>query len=199
MTDTQLTPELIIDRFEQIVDNEMLVRGSYIEHWEDLASLTGNYEWVAETSKRMHDTGAICGGNRCCAMGSLWLAGGAAQVHTRTDNSVFISVPGAEAGPTQQMVLAANRPLAIALDALNRAAEDYVSERPEIEEHCDWSWGFHNQLESLFEHYPAELLAETDEERDNPDGIDPYTLGARMVPVLKEVCALAREHLKVTA
>lgn len=125
MTTKELGPDLndphvILDRMASIVDNDMLVRNTYIE------SLVTRHD--------LAEAGAICGGRRACAIGALWIAGGLSP----SGPSAFLTAPAPDSyvGDTYWVFSDALRDhylsdkpgLAAAHAALNEAALAYVDE-----------------------------------------------------------------------
>ncbi len=128
------TPELrtealaILDRFCQIVDNDMLVRGEYVE--------------AGVSRPDLADAGAICGGHRACAIGALWIAGGhkpEATDHYSTWYSIFRFEIRAE-------YLAQRPALELAHTALVAAAIEYADRHD-----YELTGEFSDPLEDLFE------------------------------------------------
>ncbi len=128
------TPELraealaILDRFCQIVDNDMLIRGDYID---------------SEVSRPdLADAGAICGGHKACAIGSLWIAGGH-HPKAPTDYSDWYSIFDID---IRAKYLAQRPALELAHAALVAAAIEYADRHD-----YELTGEFSDPLEDLFE------------------------------------------------
>jgi hypothetical protein len=95
-----------LNKMSLIVRNDMLMRGEYLT--PDIV----DYELAKK--------GAICGGHKACAVGSLYLAAGV----RRERRELAWSLPGAY--PHERPYFMASRPaLRVAYEALNAAAERY--------------------------------------------------------------------------
>ncbi len=122
-------PHLILDRMAQIVDNDMLVRGDYVEN--------------EVTRPDLAESGAICGGHRACAIGSLWIAGG-----LDPENAYVKGTPDPFAYDRRETYLSDKPALRRAHAALCSAAEDY-GDRRDLFVAGDAFWP--DPLEALFE------------------------------------------------
>ncbi len=154
---TETTPDLtdphvILDRMKQIVENDMLIRLTYVE--------------AVLTRPDLAEAGAICGGHRACAIGALWIAGGWTPGHAEysfTNSSGYSSSVFSEAYRDEYL---ADKPaLSSAHDALNAAAEVYAAEQD-----LEVGPNYVSRIEALFEEGfrndehidPRELLAVID-------------------------------------
>ncbi len=120
----------ILDRFQQIVGNEALVRGAYVTP-------------VVAPSR----INKVCGGRNACAIGSLWLAAGVAPVFKYST----WELPGTLTGRAEFLE---NQPAALRLayGVLNEAAEFYAVQSGihwcEVEDEGEM---YEDSLENLFE------------------------------------------------
>ncbi len=154
---TETTPDLtdphvILDRMKQIVENDMVIRATYVE--------------AAISRPDLAVAGAICGGHRACAIGALWMAGGWAP---DSDGYSFANSSGDSSGvfsETYRDEYLADKPaLRGAHDALNAAAEAYATEQD-----LEVGSAYVSRIEALFEEGfrngehidPRELLAVID-------------------------------------
>lgn len=123
-------PLQVLDNMRSIVEREMLTHGQYITSFvvdEELAS-----------------QGAICGGHRACAVGSLWLAAG---VKPNKDKWGEHTLPGVAADYRRDFL--ADKPtLRLVYDTLNEVAQDYITSH---NLHISFAWAHAGALESLFE------------------------------------------------
>lgn len=127
-----------LDNMQEIVEGEMLIRGSYISP-------------KIQVPER---EGAICGGRRACALGSLYLAAGIDPVlddlgYSDLDNTA----------PSERYLEFQERPyLGLAYDAMNKAAEAYAFENwPDWAEHTTVMWKppmGNGWMETVFEQAP---------------------------------------------
>jgi hypothetical protein len=127
---TQATKDKAIqalDGMREIVRHEMLTTGTYIE--EEISN------------PRLAKSGAICGGHKHCAIGSLWVGAGIKPV--KQDDCIFL--PGADV-PSRRDFLKHRPGLKLAYNALNEAASDFM----ENKEICPAST-FDAAIERLFE------------------------------------------------
>jgi hypothetical protein len=110
---TQATKDKAIqalDGMREIVRHEMLTTGTYIE--EEISN------------PRLAKSGAICGGHKHCAIGSLWVGAGIKPVKQDTCNFL----PGADEVSRPNFLK--HRPgLKLAYNALNEAASDFMENK----------------------------------------------------------------------
>jgi hypothetical protein len=100
-----------LDNMYLIVAREQIVRGFYVD--------------PNEYDKKKAAEGAICGGNKFCAIGSLFVGGGIPVTKSEYDG---FDMP--EALPTlRNDVIKQNPHLGIALKALNKQAEKYMDKK----------------------------------------------------------------------
>lgn len=131
-----------LDNMRSIVHNEMLIAGSYIDD-----EIT-NEELAAE--------GAVCGGRKHCAIGSLWVAAGVR--YTKTEWPLYgggvrvtLDLPGVTE-PEREDFLRHRPALKLAYDCINASAKAYAEKkglpfRPED----PWLETFDAAVEALFE------------------------------------------------
>jgi hypothetical protein len=101
----------ILNKMAIIVRNDMLTRGQYVSTTIDL---------------ELRDKGAICGGHKACAVGSLYLAGGIKphEVYPGKSYNYFV-LQGVDRHERAEFL--AERPaLRAAYDALNEAAKRFI-------------------------------------------------------------------------
>jgi hypothetical protein len=167
----------IVENFEILVSRERLLRGVYMSspHQE----MDFGDGWKTQALK---DCGAMCGGARACAMGTLHLATGRAW--KRWPGSSQFNVMGREPGP-----------LGEAMAALDQAAIDYANENG-LSHHVSSMNGVGaafdtHQLEELFEN-PSD-----DELEDLPETPSKITdSSTAMTGVMLEVARRAKELLE---
>jgi hypothetical protein len=130
----------ILDGVEEMAKAEMIAARAYV-----------TLVWDRERA----EAGAICGGRKACAVGSLWLAAG---VKVRMDERL----PGVEAGQPRRSFLRRRPALRLAYEALNTAAERRAHRLEEGE-----------RVEFAFDaprYGAAEALLERTSYLDDPDG-----------------------------
>jgi hypothetical protein len=130
-----------LDNMRQIVKNDMLTVGEYI---------TQNI-----VQRNLAEQGAICGGRKACAIGSMLLAYGDKPVD---DGFGYIILEGTEA-PSEY---AARKPaLKAVLDSLNAEAEQFIEKNPSVKRTINNRNAivFEEPIERLFEGaYGTELV-----------------------------------------
>lgn len=134
----------ILDNMEQIVNNEMLIRGAYVD---------SDYFNPAMS-------GSICEGKKYCAIGSLWVSAGIKPEGNRRDGFIL---PSADQGCRNE-VLENNPMLNLAYTSLNETAANYIGANCSDDWHLDST--FKAPIEMLFEGYTI-----VDIEEDNPSDI----------------------------
>lgn len=96
----------IIERMQEVVHNDMLIRGDYIDS--------------RNVDEKMKESGSICGGHRVCAIGSLWIGAGIKPQnrragwylpHITTRRDAFDEVPGLELAYTMLNKVSTEHPL----------------------------------------------------------------------------------------
>ena len=132
-----------LEGMRQIVRREMLITGTYVDDEVSNPSLTG----------------AICGGRKHCAIGSLWAGGGVKPditIHPRWGWE-SISLPGVS--QEQRPEFLRHRPgLRLAYDSLNAAAEAFATKHD-----LDLEAGsFDAAIEGLFEGHYGDRLTKRD-------------------------------------
>jgi hypothetical protein len=133
-------PVEIVRNMQKIIANEMLTRGEYVE--EDVSN------------PRLAEQGAICGGRRACAVGSLWLAALVPMEFKDPDHPTWGDMPGVLV--RDRLDFLDDKPgLASAYDALNAAAREYAAR---------YGWdtqddgrSYLGAMEVLFETSPVQL------------------------------------------
>lgn len=146
MLDSKITAETraeagkIFEGMEQIVRNEMLIRGVYIT------------EYVANPA--LAESGAICGGHQACMVGSMWLAAGIKPRWFDEDGYRYFELPGTSVGDMRQNFLEAHPALKLAYDTMNSLSERF----PVNNGACPWMMGSSRAgaMENLFEGYDYE-------------------------------------------
>ena len=131
-----------LDNMKEIVKNDMLEQGVYVTE-----------EVVNE---KLAEQGAICGGHRACAVGSLWIGygirlegpQGEKELPGTNDSRAYDWQSGRREPSERQEFLRTRPGLRLAYDALNEAADKYVEKR-ELEDYLDNS--FDASIEALFE------------------------------------------------
>lgn len=128
-----------LDGMAEIVAKEMLVKGDYVGD---------------EIDADLKAQGAICGGHKYCAIGSLWAGAGIhpkrdVYTYISGDKDVIFSLPGVT-NRERDSFLDKHPGLKVAYDALNEAAEDFISEHEVPEELLD-RHQFSAAVEALFE------------------------------------------------
>lgn len=135
----QYVPRQIIERMEEIVRNEMLDYGYYVSDEIERPDLA--------------EIGAVCGGRRACAVGSLYLAAGIKPIVREYDDEPIARLPGTD--PSERLMFMMTRPaLRTAYEALNDAANEYIDrEGIEVNREPDFygAHSYHGDLEVLFE------------------------------------------------
>ena len=133
-----------LDGMAQITKREMLIRGEYVSDNVD---------------KKLAEEGAICGGHRACAIGSLYIGYGIplTEHNWEDDDNPSYSLPGVD--PASRKAFTRNRPgLRLAMKALDHVAEKRtagLSKRQQenveefLYEHDDDAYGI--KIEALFE------------------------------------------------
>lgn len=136
---TESTKAKALDALEgmrQIVRREMVITGSYVEDEISNPNLIG----------------AICGGRKHCAIGSLWAGAGIRP----TVNEWSVHLPGV--GEPREGFLRHRHGLRLAYDSLNAAAQE-LADRRGLRLEVTWE----SQAEGLFEgHYDADRLTKRD-------------------------------------
>lgn len=130
-----------LDGMAEIVRNERLIRGQYIDD-----------EFEPEMAT------AVCQGHRYCAIGSLW-AGYGVKVKRSKDywGEYDYALPGTSEGDDREAYLK-NRPgLRAALEALNEASDAFVEENPDALL-PDIYHQFNDSIEHLFENSDEEVV-----------------------------------------
>ena len=133
----------VLDRMQQVVDNEMLRRGTYITDYI--------------TDHDLELDGAVCGGRQACAIGALGLGAGVEYTDAEADEEGHyvgsLGLPGVAQNARDHFM--SDKPhLRAAFDALEKAAHWYVLDVPESKEYADASETCefqHSYLEALFE------------------------------------------------
>lgn len=132
-----------LDNMKEIVKNDMLEQGVYITE--------------SVVDQRLAEQGAICGGRKACAIGSLYIGYG-----IRPDiEDGYAKLPGVDDTryywtggpnkPSERESFLKTRPgLRLAYDALNDAADKFVEKRDDIDE-GDLDDTFTASIEALFE------------------------------------------------
>lgn len=126
-----------LDGMRDVVKNEMLTHGTYV------SSEIENHVLAA--------AGAVCGGHKACAVGSLWLGGGVRM------KSLFggAVLPGVEEEERRSFLR--NRDgLRVAYHALNDAAERFMARHPEVKKRGTSYRVFEAPVESLFEEHQVQ-------------------------------------------
>lgn len=135
MKPTTLTKEkalAALDNMETIVLAEMLVRGEYLELQ------------VSHPER----SGAICGGRRACAIGSLYIGAGVRISRYKVGSFSYAQLPGVNESERKSFMR--HRPhLRLAYDALNESAEAYAQRHSLVASKEETS--FDSPLEGLFE------------------------------------------------
>jgi hypothetical protein len=166
----------IVENFEIIVERERLLRGQYIAPpgsatvWEDEDG----------TAVALKECGAMCGGARACAMGTLHMATGKGW-QSWPGSAVFNAITRDD-----------TTPLGVAMAALDEAAFEYAEEN-ELRELFDPE-GYSHRLEELFENTSGAQLMTLPETPDKID-FDLEAESAAMRPVMLEVARRAKEKL----
>jgi hypothetical protein len=158
-----------LDRMAQIVRNEMLIRGTYVD---------------SEINEAKKAAGAICGGHKVCAIGSLWVGYG---VKYEKRGKYVVGLPGVsdtktwdyrkdDYGPSARNIFVKSRPaLKLALNALNESADAYIKRHKlELMDASE----FEDAIEALFEgtrHY----------EDDDSDDEDTKVARKQLLSVIK--------------
>lgn len=127
-----------LDGMREIVRREMLVQGEYVE--QDI------------TSPQL--SGAICGGRKHCAVGSLWVGAG---VKYEKDYDGWITLPGV-ASFERPDFLRPRHGLRVAYDAINRAAQAFADKNGIDLEEMDLT----APIEALFEGHCGNDLTKSD-------------------------------------
>lgn len=126
-----------LEGMREIVRREMLTQGIYVDPEVSNPRLVG----------------AICGGRKHCAIGSLWVGGGIKA----TKEKYGIALPGTAADERPDFLR--HRPgLRAAYDSLNLAAEEFATKH-ELDLSVN---GYKASIESLFEEYYGEELTKRD-------------------------------------
>ena len=125
-----------LDGMREVVRREMLTQGTY----------------VSEEGLNPRLAGAICGGRRHCAIGSLWV--GAGVKHRVVKGAVTLPGVGEEDRPR---FLRRHPALKLAYDALNRVAQRWTDEHE-----VDLDGAFHAPIEDLFESQWGYVLTKRD-------------------------------------
>jgi hypothetical protein len=136
----------ILDRFQQIVDNEALVRGLYVTPVVAPARID-----------------KACGGRNACAIGSLWLAAGVAPVF----RDGTWDLPGTVRGRAK-FLEDQSASLRLAYGVLNEAAQFYA-----VQSDIHWS---EDEDENGAEPYEDDLENLFERGRRDGDLIDPSEL-----------------------
>src|SRR5436853_7423576 len=103
-----------LDNMRQIVKNDMLVRGENISQTIE--------------SRELKEAGAVCGGRKACAIGSMLLAYGDKPRFSEWGSN-YVQLEGTE----EPSEYAANKPaLKAVLDALNAEAENFIKNNPRV-------------------------------------------------------------------
>lgn len=148
---TTATADQILDNMEFLVERERLVRGSYLEQKLD-----------PELS------GALCQGHRACAIGSLWLSAGVpVEVITNSDSTALGYYLPATDDYEREEFLNDKPGLNRALDALNKATEEFAVDHDINLTRIMEDSGYQDPIEALFEHN----LNESSEEEADPEYI----------------------------
>lgn len=152
MLDSEITAEVraeavkIFEGMEQIIRNEMLVRGVYIT------------EEVVDPA--LAKSGAICGGHQACMVGSMWIA---ADVRMERDDEGFLDLPGVAAGRVRNEFLAERPALRLAYETMNELSRQFAEEH-NLMKYVDYreAWGM---MEGLYESHSHDFKPlVTDEE-----------------------------------
>lgn len=132
----------------QIVDNEQLVRGNYIDN---------------AVNKKLEAAGAICGGRKACLIGSLWMGSGIkAEFHPERGAILPFVYEG-----TRHFMFNTYPDMELAYDALNIEAEKFSGR---IKDYTFEPGRYRSAAEDLFEHtfepvMAAQAKEESKEER----------------------------------
>lgn len=193
------TPLEVLTNFEIIVERERLLRGTYMLVLEDDGFGFGAGSVPERGAHELKEAGAMCGGARACAMGSMSLAYGISPTDW----------PGSSTFNEMCRETVSHPALAACMKAMDEAAIEYAAENDveivdyaaEHETLYSAPWrGADHALETLFEssldtimklpHYsgPRTVLAYD---------VDLESLG--MTGVILEVCRRAREKLEEDA
>lgn len=137
-TETQESALNALEGMRQIVRREMITTGCYID--EDISS------------PQLARSGAICGGRKHCAIGSLW-AGYGIKPFKR---SGFVQLPGVHRDTRKRFTK--TRPgLRLALNALNAAATEFADKN-----NISVYNAFDDNIENLFEGHYGDKLSKRD-------------------------------------
>lgn len=138
----------IIERMQEVVRNDMLIRGVYLDSEIDLEK---------------KEAGAICGGHRVCAIGSLWVGAGIKPTWDRFSGWYLPYV-------TSRYIAFGQIPgLGVAYDTLNAVSVEHPmwsSVVTDLEEDDEGGLDY-NAMEELFEGTkipPQELLTTVTEQ-----------------------------------
>jgi hypothetical protein len=169
-----------IERMEQIVVAEMMMHMEYISD---------------EVDEKRREEGAICGGHRACAVGSLWLAHGirpwlSYDWDSEEGRRVIYGAQLPYVSANERAEIMDRLPqLRIAYDALNQAAmevlEEYAEEHgyesvSQLATDMGASIGYNGAMEAMFE-------SNLDDERDD------YEMSPDDKVRMLRICARAKE------
>lgn len=136
---TQEKAILAIERMEEVIRNEMLVRGTYLT--------------PTVVDQKLAEAGAVCGGRKACAIGSLYLGYGVKLdlvYEDDHDEGSTYELPGVGQGEREDFMR--RRPaLKLAYDELNAAADRYIAKADHATKFRITSAAFTSSLEGLFE------------------------------------------------
>lgn len=126
-----------LDNMKVIVKNDMLEQGVYLT------------EEVVDP--KLAERGAVCGGHKACAVGSLWLGYGIKMQGPKDERilpGVYVNTYGSEDLVDRDTFLKSRPGLKLAYDALNEAADKFI-DKNDLENDLDHSFGA--KIEALFE------------------------------------------------
>jgi hypothetical protein len=179
----------IVENFEILVSRERLMRGVYMSSPAQELAVNEDQRDV-ETALELEACGALCGGARACAMGTLHLATGRG----------WQMWPGSNVFNSQARLM--GTPLGQAMAALDEAAVDYAKEHG-LSEHLSAGRGRARPIDEYSEQFETHVLEELFE---NPSVTDLETLpetpskiegngDAAMSGVMLEIARRAKELL----
>lgn len=139
----------IIERMEVIIHNEMLFKGEYVSRYIERQDLK--------------DQGAVCGGHRVCAIGSLWMAAGILPTEQEDLGEEVWFLQTAFEGFREEEFIRCPA-LELAYDTLNGVSRERIEDGIDDQLVVINPMVFDSALEELFEHTdidPIDLLEVT--------------------------------------